>query len=125
MQDILKILDVLDELREKATQGEWNISEPWSDAYPSLVDIAPGVASGTEWPACEIEDANYIVALHNNYPVFSDTLRRALKVVEKMNLTIDHIIPVSKGGTNDKRNLVTCCHECNKTKADNVLWVRP
>jgi 5-methylcytosine-specific restriction endonuclease McrA len=31
-------------------------------------------------------------------------------------LTIDHVIPRSKGGNNDWANLVTCCGTCNVKK---------
>lgn len=34
--------------------------------------------------------------------------------------TIDHIIPVSKGGTNYDSNLVTCCQKCNTKKGANL-----
>ena len=34
----------------------------------------------------------------------------------KRNLTIDHIIPRSKGGTNTWKNMVTCCNRCNNEK---------
>lgn len=34
---------------------------------------------------------------------------------------IDHIIPVSKGGTNDRENLVYCCAHCNLSKRDKDL----
>ena len=34
--------------------------------------------------------------------------------------TIDHIIPLSKGGTNDPENLQACCSFCNKAKDDSV-----
>lgn len=37
------------------------------------------------------------------------------------NLTIDHIIPRSKGGNNDWTNLITCCTNCNKIKDDKSL----
>ena len=30
--------------------------------------------------------------------------------------SIDHVIPVSKGGTNDLDNLVLACHRCNARK---------
>lgn len=33
-------------------------------------------------------------------------------------LTIDHKIPVSKGGKNKKDNMVTACSDCNGQKAD-------
>lgn len=34
----------------------------------------------------------------------------------KKNLTIDHIIPRSKGGNNSWTNLITCCNRCNNLK---------
>lgn len=33
-----------------------------------------------------------------------------------VSLTIDHVIPKSKGGTNDPTNLQTLCHDCNRIK---------
>ena len=33
-------------------------------------------------------------------------------------LTIDHIVPLSKGGTNDKINFIFLCTRCNKKKSD-------
>lgn len=30
--------------------------------------------------------------------------------------TIDHIIPISKGGTSRKENTVVCCRKCNREK---------
>lgn len=36
------------------------------------------------------------------------------------NLTLDHVIPKSRGGTNDWTNLVTSCFKCNLKKADRT-----
>jgi hypothetical protein len=36
-------------------------------------------------------------------------------------LEIDHVIPVSKDGTNDDINLVTSCFDCNNGKRANLL----
>jgi CRISPR/Cas system Type II protein with McrA/HNH and RuvC-like nuclease domain len=36
------------------------------------------------------------------------------------NLTLDHVVPKSKGGTNDWTNLVTSCIKCNLKKADKT-----
>ncbi len=38
----------------------------------------------------------------------------------KRNLTIDHIIPKSRGGQNTWMNLVTCCSSCNRLKDDKT-----
>lgn len=36
-------------------------------------------------------------------------------------LEVDHIKPVSKGGTNDLLNLVTACRDCNRGKTNREL----
>ncbi len=36
-------------------------------------------------------------------------------------LTIDHVIPVSKGGLHVKENLVPACQSCNSKKKDNLI----
>ena len=38
-------------------------------------------------------------------------------------LEVDHILPVSKKGKNDLRNLVTICRECNLGKGDRYTEV--
>ena len=30
--------------------------------------------------------------------------------------TVDHVVPISRGGNNDPRNLVACCVRCNSSK---------
>lgn len=40
------------------------------------------------------------------------------KKLDEKTVTIDHIIPRSKGGTNDLSNLVACCKGCNGQKQD-------
>lgn len=35
---------------------------------------------------------------------------------DKLWPTIDHKQPLSRGGTNAKKNLVACCRECNERK---------
>lgn len=34
-------------------------------------------------------------------------------------LTIDHYQPVSRGGSDERENLVYCCHACNEFKSDH------
>ena len=38
----------------------------------------------------------------------------------KKNLTIDHVIPKSRGGKNTWANLVTCCNPCNIKKGNRT-----
>lgn len=37
--------------------------------------------------------------------------------------TLDHVIPLSKGGTNQMWNLVACCRSCNSSKRERPLAV--
>jgi hypothetical protein len=48
----------------------------------------------------------------------SFTCRYCGRQSDQIELHIDHIIPVSKGGTNDEANLITACAECNLGKSD-------
>lgn len=36
--------------------------------------------------------------------------------------TLDHFIPLSRGGTNSIENIVPCCHSCNQLKKDLWPW---
>lgn len=39
---------------------------------------------------------------------------------------VDHVVPVSRGGSYDDSNLVACCADCNISKGDLLLseWVK-
>lgn len=36
-------------------------------------------------------------------------------------LEVDHIIPISKGGTSDMGNLITACFDCNRGKGSSLV----
>lgn len=38
--------------------------------------------------------------------------------------TIDHYIPLSKGGEHTKSNLVACCQSCNSIKGNKIPTIR-
>lgn len=40
---------------------------------------------------------------------------------DRANLSLDHIVPVSKGGSNESTNLATCCKNCNSKKGDSCF----
>lgn len=37
-------------------------------------------------------------------------------------LAVDHVKPVARGGADDPSNLVTSCRDCNAGKGDTVIW---
>lgn len=43
-----------------------------------------------------------------------------VKCSSRENLEFDHIIPVSKGGSNTTRNIELLCEECNRRKSDSI-----
>ena len=70
---------------------------------------------------------SYVFNLHTTSSSEARRLWR-IKIKEKWNyecaycgsdidLTIDHVIPRSKGGKDSAENMVCCCHECNQDKA--------
>lgn len=37
-------------------------------------------------------------------------------------MTVDHVLPKSRGGGNESTNLVTACEPCNNCKSDSTEW---
>ena len=65
------------------------------------------------------EDSAYVgggVPEAKRQEIFERAGRRCVSCGSSDNLTLDHIIPRSKGGTNDDDNLQTLCRRCNCTK---------
>ena len=42
-------------------------------------------------------------------------------IVDGIELTLDHVVPKSKGGPYTKENLITACRDCNEGKWDDAL----
>lgn len=76
------------------------------------------------WGLFEESDQARVQSGHRQWMPSSETRRRILERDEyactycgaKENLTLDHVIPRSKGGGHDDFNLVTCCRSCNTSK---------
>jgi len=45
---------------------------------------------------------------------------KCVKCGSKAKLEYDHIIPISKGGSNTVRNIELLCEKCNREKKDNI-----
>jgi len=68
----------------------------------------------------------------NRNRVFKRDNHQCVYCGSKRSLTIDHVVPKSKGGNNSWANLVTCCSPCNRKKGDKTpeeanmkLQIRP
>lgn len=42
-------------------------------------------------------------------------------VLSSAELTLDHVVPRSRGGNSTWENLVACCHSCNRKKGNQLL----
>lgn len=42
-------------------------------------------------------------------------------VEEGVQLSLDHLVPFSQGGSNDEANLVTCCKICNSSRGTRTV----
>lgn len=49
---------------------------------------------------------------------------RCVKCQERKPLTKDHIIPISRGGTNNISNIQPLCRECNSSKGKKIVDYR-
>jgi 5-methylcytosine-specific restriction endonuclease McrA len=68
-------------------------------------------ASGTPWTAAEQQ-------------LLLEQIYQACCIycgVEGVPLTLDHVVPLSRGGAHDRSNLVFCCLHCNSSKGAKLL----
>src|SRR5258707_8640380 len=50
-----------------------------------------------------------------------NTCQYCCKVMSSGELTLDHVMPRSRGGLSTWENLVACCHDCNRRKGNQML----
>lgn len=67
---------------------------------------------------CRVERGR--VSNHVRFEVYERDGNRCCKCGSTAHLEIDHIIPISKGGTSDLNNLQTLCHDCNAKKGNRI-----
>jgi HNH endonuclease len=66
--------------------------------------------------ATSVANSRKPVPAHTRRAVFERDLYRCVRCGTHLALTLDHKIPVSKGGGNDAENLQTMCMPCNSQK---------
>ena len=49
-----------------------------------------------------------------------NTCQYCATVLPAAELTLDHVVPRSRGGSSTWENLVACCHPCNRTKGNHL-----
>lgn len=50
-----------------------------------------------------------------------NTCQYCCAVLNSSEMTLDHVLPRSKGGLSTWENLVACCHDCNRRKGNQLL----
>jgi 5-methylcytosine-specific restriction endonuclease McrA len=129
MEDILPVADIVRRLREINPKGkpkynpcpsrlrvaevarEWNknnpnkrrlIRKPVDARRRARLKGAVGLFTQAEW--------NNLIEVYQH---------RCYYCKKKTKLTVDHIIPLSKGGTNFISNIIPACIHCNSSKHNN------
>jgi hypothetical protein len=81
-------------------------------------------------PDCEFNNPHIKTIRYsrrNLYQRDNNTCQYCGKRFDKKDLTIDHVVPRSKGGRSEWTNVVACCEACNTDKKDHTLeemgWV--
>lgn len=72
---------------------------------------APGSYTQTQW---------LLLKSQYNY-----TCLRCSRSEPEIKLTPDHIVPLSRGGSNDISNIQPLCHSCNSSKGTKTIDFRP
>jgi len=64
------------------------------------------------------------LTLKQKYTIFNRDKFKCLSCYSVENLQLNHIIPLSNGGSNSKENLQTLCHSCDFKKGEQVIDYR-
>ncbi|MCX6628594.1 MAG: HNH endonuclease signature motif containing protein [Candidatus Solibacter sp.] len=77
-------------------------------------------ALGDQPPPQESKDARQGIPTAVRRAVWARDKGRCVQCGRKEWLEYDHIIPVSKGGSNTERNIELLCEACNRAKSDSI-----
>jgi len=87
-------------------------------------DIGNGVTISDKINSLKDKDFDEMKRQHIPQKVRDEVWRRdqgrCVECGSQINLEFDHIIPISKGGSNTARNIRLLCEECNRKKSDNI-----
>jgi 5-methylcytosine-specific restriction endonuclease McrA len=95
--------------------------EDWKIHSPTQTMNVPAVIMLNEYwqPKARVRFNRKWVFLRDNY-----TCQYCNETLTPSQCTIDHVVPVSKGGKTTWHNVVTACYPCNNSKGNNPK-IRP
>ncbi|HXG67039.1 MAG TPA: HNH endonuclease [Blastocatellia bacterium] len=91
--------------------SHWLHSARFSMPTPSVIRLVEYIHIPFERKS--LSRKNILLRDHN-------TCQYCLRVFAPQELTLDHVIPRSRGGDSSWDNLVTCCRACNNRKGDRL-----
>jgi hypothetical protein len=68
----------------------------------------------------ETDENRYAIPFEVRIKVWRRDNGKCVKCGSRQNLEFDHIIPVSKGGSNTVRNIELLCENCSRSKSDSI-----
>ncbi|PIY02262.1 MAG: hypothetical protein COZ21_15075 [Bacteroidetes bacterium CG_4_10_14_3_um_filter_31_20] len=115
---LLYLDDKLDNLEEQEMR---NFSQIFGAEYVTMCEIKRKVLSDKyeKLKADEIAKSRYI-SESTLIEVFERDKGRCVLCGSTDDIEYDHIIPFSKGGSNDAQNIRVLCRKCNRKKSNNI-----
>jgi 5-methylcytosine-specific restriction endonuclease McrA len=95
--------------RAEESSSKWLHSSRFSMPLPSVIRLVEYIHIPFERKS--LSRKNILLRDHN-------TCQYCGRVFTPQELTLDHIVPRSRGGDSTWDNLVTCCRSCNNRKGD-------
>src|SRR5881227_2115454 len=96
---------------EECSSHHWLHSSRFSMPTPSVIRLVEYIHIPFERKS--LSKKNVLLRDHN-------TCQYCARVASPHDLTIDHVIPRSRGGSSGWENLVACCRPCNNRKGDRT-----
>ncbi|MGZ8924554.1 MAG: HNH endonuclease [Nitrososphaeraceae archaeon] len=70
---------------------------------------------------CKNEASHFGISKYGNLVLYFSE-KSKFKDIKEVCMTLDHIIPVSKGGANELSNIQLACTDCNITKGHKIIY---
>jgi len=110
-QESIKYL-ILEKVHVLEWYDEWMVSSPtWETRVPAVVMIKKYIKKNSN-----VRFSKYNVMLRDNFSCQYCGIDLTLSTA-----TMDHVLPVSKGGPTTFENVVTSCQPCNTAKGDKLF----